>query len=800
MSDCPSPATMARLGTDTLGETTFASLEAHIEGCAHCRARLDRLHANEAGSMPEEADRLPGPEAPPEIPGFLIECELGRGAMGVVYQAYQTSLDRRVALKVVRSGPGAAARDHARWLREARAISSVRHPNVVPLFEVREADGWLYLVLELVPGGDLARQLESPYAPRDAASTLLAIAEGVIAIHESGLVHLDLKPSNILLDASPGAPRESAVPRVADLGIARRMGDPGATLATARLAGPIGTPSYMAPEQVEGDRATIDHRADIYGLGAIFYHLLTGHRPFAAATVIDTLEQVRHQDPIPPRRLIPKIPRDIETICLKCLQKEPGRRYETARAVANDLRHFLDGRPIVARPVSPLGRAWRWCRRRPAVAALSAAVLLAIVGGFLGISVYARRAETERGRAERERSQAQAAQARAETGYRTAIAVVNQLIEVNAGGWNGSPKAVSPDEAVALLQRIRRQLLELAPREPDLEWFLSQLLTVDVRLKITLDDLGRWDELQALLEESVLESEAALRRHPRTIAAWRCQAHHHPALAEIADRQGKASARESHLRRAVDCAEEWSRFDPSGEPLRNLVWCRKFLARALASLGRHAEARDLLLANRRSLRRCAPELVDDVIVAERILNDVEFRLLEVGALPRTAAEDTDHPDSWTVLGSAESDGFSATAWAKLAAAALHSGPRGRPSPSGETHVAYWFARGLTEISMDQRHGGRLDRARQATDRLLAFAQLLVERNPKDPTAFIVLADAFEQVRKCAYRPTEDRPTIEWSLRQSIAAAQKALELSPYDSAASQQLERLRWRLHNFLHQ
>ena len=199
--------------------------------------------------------------------------------MGVVYQALEPSLGRRVALKVVRSGPSAGSHDYARWLREARSFARVRHDNVVRLYQVGEAGGWLYMVLELVPGGTLKQRLKAPYAPRDAALLLETIAKAVIAIHREGLVHLDLKPSNILLDAGPETPRERAVPRVADFGLAFRTDDSEASLATALPAGPAGTPSYMAPEQVSFDRQTLGPAADVYGLGAILYHLLTGPSP-----------------------------------------------------------------------------------------------------------------------------------------------------------------------------------------------------------------------------------------------------------------------------------------------------------------------------------------------------------------------------------------------------------------------------------------------------------------------------------------------------------------------------------------
>ena len=202
----------------------------------------------------------------------------------------------------------------SRWLREARAYACVRHPNIVPLHDAGEAGPWLYLVLEYVPGGSLKHQLETPYAPTDAARLLETIARAVAAVHSENLVHLDLKPSNILLDDGPERPREQATPRVGDFGIAYRWCDPDRTLPTESLSGPLGTPSYMAPEQITGDRDAIGPPADIYGLGALLYHVLTGRPPFSAASVVETLEQVRNQEPVPPRRLIPQVPRDLETI------------------------------------------------------------------------------------------------------------------------------------------------------------------------------------------------------------------------------------------------------------------------------------------------------------------------------------------------------------------------------------------------------------------------------------------------------------------------------------------------------
>ena len=452
MISCPSAATLARLGTDWLDQDTLSSIEDHIEHCADCQDRLDRLRRNDARPDPADADRRLLPAESPEIPGFVIERELGRGSMSVVYLARQPNLGRLVALKVVRSGPSAGSHEYARWLREGRSFSLLRHENVVRLHDVGEADGWLYLVLEYVPGGTLNDRLDVPYAALDAARLLEAVAGAVEAIHRAGLLHLDLKPSNILIDAAPGAPRERETPRVGDFGLAYSWDDPDATANAIGPIGPIGTPRYMAPEQLGADRDRLGPAADIYGLGALLYHVMTGRPPFVAPSVAETLEQVRHQEPVPPRRLIPAIPRDLETICLKCLRKEPGQRYATARAVADDLRRFLDGVAISTRPDPPAVKAWRWCRRRPAVAALAAALAFTFFAGFLGMFRLWRHAESERGRAERERSCAEEAQARAEADLGHAAGLLDQLIELNAGGQHNLPKVVSPERMITLLQ------------------------------------------------------------------------------------------------------------------------------------------------------------------------------------------------------------------------------------------------------------------------------------------------------------------------------------------------------------
>ena len=273
----------------------------------------------------------------PRIPGYEVEAVLGRGGMGVVYKARHLRLNRLVALKMLLAGAYAGPHERARFQREAEAVAGLRHPNIVQVYDVGDHEGWPYFTMELVEGGSLAQALAgTPQPARQAAALLATLAEAVQAAHRAGIVHRDLKPANILLTAD-------GTPKIADFGLARHFdGEPALTLSGAR----IGTPSYMAPEQVIGKAGTIGPAADIYALGALLYEMLTGRPPFRGETAAETERQVIHDEPVPPSRLNPKVPRDLETICLKCLHKEPaaalrqrrgaGRRPEAVRGGAAD--------------------------------------------------------------------------------------------------------------------------------------------------------------------------------------------------------------------------------------------------------------------------------------------------------------------------------------------------------------------------------------------------------------------------------------------------------------------------------
>jgi serine/threonine-protein kinase len=340
----------------------------------------------------------------PAVAGYELLNELGRGGMGVVYKARHVSLNRVVALKMILTGPHAGTEELARFRAEAEAQARVQHPNIVQIYEIGDAAGCPYFAVEFMDGGSLAQQLAgNPQPPRQAARLLETLAGAVHNAHQHGLVHRDLKPANVLLTAD-------SVAKVTDFGLAKRLPGPGSQpgyVGPTRSGAILGTPSYMAPEQAAGKIEAITPATDIYALGAILYELLTGRPPFLGALPLETLLHVQTQEPVPPRRLQPHVPRDLETICLKCLHKEPSQRYATAQALADDLQRFRADRPIQARPTSAAERLWRWCRRRPAVASLAAALVLALAGSFAAVTSLWLSADANRRNAEANHAQAE---------------------------------------------------------------------------------------------------------------------------------------------------------------------------------------------------------------------------------------------------------------------------------------------------------------------------------------------------------------------------------------------------------
>ncbi len=397
----PTDASVKRLeGEEPTASTSSERQQAIDEWIAELlddsreEAALSATTEGEKSTSPPDAAPAPesledaAEEELPAIPGYEVVELLGRGGMGYVYKARQIDLKRLVALKLIRSGKHAGRSERARFRSEAEAAARLQHPAIVQIHDVGEHEGCPYLCLEYVDGGSLEKKIGgTPQPPLWAAQLIEMLARAVHYAHEHGIVHRDLKPGNVLL-------ADDGMPKIADFGLAKLV-DADAVQAQTQTGAILGTASYMAPEQASGEIRAIARETDVYALGAILYELLTGRPPFKGGSMMETLEQVRTREPVSPTQLQPKVHRDLETICLKCLRKEPPRRYRTAEELADDLKRFVNREPILARPVGLIERTWRWCRRRPLVAGLVGTLILVLAGGLAGITWQWLRAETE---------------------------------------------------------------------------------------------------------------------------------------------------------------------------------------------------------------------------------------------------------------------------------------------------------------------------------------------------------------------------------------------------------------------
>jgi serine/threonine-protein kinase len=532
---------------------------------------------------------------------------LGRGGMGVVYKARQIALNRAVALKLIRSGSFASETELARFQNEAEAVAQLDHPHIVPIYEVGRHRGSDFFSMKWIAGASLDRRLaDFAAAPYAVARLVGTVAEAIHHAHERGILHLDLKPANILLD-------ESGQPHVTDFGLARRLD---AEFETAHSNVLMGTPSYMAPEQAARTRGGLTTATDVYGLGTVLYALLAGKAPFSGTTLVETLDRVRNQPADPPSRTNPRVPRSLETICQKCLEKEPGRRYASARAVCEDLDRWLRGEPILARPVGPVVRAALWCRRKPALATLAALLLLAVLGGFAGVTWMWREADRQRVKTE----------------------AVNTLLTRRLLPWASSGlNPLGKNYTVAeLLDRAAAELGGWVGRQPDVEAKIRETIGGSYLA------LGIYKPAEEHLREAIrLDREVHGLTHRDTLSTT-------GALGTLLDRTGRSAEAEPLLRENLGkCRHFLGPDDPvtldAAERLGTVLWHLGSLDLAEAVLRKNVDDR------RRVLTPEHDDTLRSVYLLSRLLRergqlDLAEKLAYLYAHSIRCARGTNHPD------------------------------------------------------------------------------------------------------------------------------------------------------------
>jgi len=414
--------------------------------------------------VPQRTSRNPAAGERPAVDGYDVRQCLGEGGMGVVYKARHLGLNRLVALKMIRGGSQARPDYIARFRVEAEAVAQIRHPNIIQIYDIGQAEGLPFVALELLDGGGLDDRLGgNPQPGRQAAELLITLARAVHVAHQSGIIHRDLKPTNVLYTSD-------GVPKITDFGLAKRIDSDGGQTQSGQI---MGSPSYMAPEQARGHSRNVGPAADVYALGAILYEMLTGRAPFKGETPIETIRQVIDDDPVTPSRLVPRVPRDLETICLKCLHKDPARRYESAAALADDLARYLRGEPIRGRRVPPWERGAKWAYRRPVAAMLLLAVIAAIPISFLVVL------DSQRRRNDRERAATARIMGKQDDGMKRMLRARDALAKDELNGAEvtltglkeriqGEPKLRDLNAAAdALLVEVKARQAERVSRESD---------------------------------------------------------------------------------------------------------------------------------------------------------------------------------------------------------------------------------------------------------------------------------------------------------------------------------------------
>jgi tetratricopeptide (TPR) repeat protein len=515
----------------------------------------------------------------PDVPGYEILGELGRGGMGVVFKARQIALNRFVALKMIKSGSFASERELLRFQNEAEAVAQLDHPHIVPIYEVSRHHGQDFFSMKLITGTSIDKRLaEFAVNPRAAARVVAIAAQAVHHAHQRGILHRDLKPANILLD-------DRGEPHITDFGLAKRIEIDGEL---SRSGDPVGTPSYMAPEQATGAKGSLSTATDVYGLGTVLYAMLAGRAPFVGTTMLETLDQVCTCLPEPPSLLNSQVPRDLEVVCLKCLEKEPHRRYTSAQALAEDLERWQQGIPILARPVSRAARAAMWCRRNKALASLATLLMLALLGGSAGVAWKWREADRQRNKAETINellTQRLLAQARPELVPEAKNLTVRELLDrasAQLGGWLGG----QPEVEAAIRETIGGAYLSL----------------------------GEYNRAETHLRSAIrLDSQLFGPKHRDTLRATNL-------LGSLLDQTGQVALAEPLLRRNL---EDGRRFLGRDDPIT--LDAAERLGTLLHHLGQAEEAEALFRKNvndrQRVLQPEHPDTLRSIYLLSRLLRE-----------------------------------------------------------------------------------------------------------------------------------------------------------------------------------
>lgn len=687
MGACPSAEQIRLLLGEALDAAAARAVAEHVNACDRCLEVLDRLSMEGPGS--DGAATVAPSVRPPRVAGYVIQEVLGRGGMGVVYRAWQLSLGRPVALKVIDDGPAATPERRQRFRQEAEALARLQHPNIVQVYDVGEADdGSPFLVLELVDGPTLAQYAaEAPLPARAAAALVATLADAMHHAHDRGVLHRDLTPANILLQTGacpgstdeggdglrsavgpldPGSDSREAVagpsgsrasypvlplgPKIADFGLAKVLEFPLVQTAPSTV---LGTPGYLAPEQAAETPQTCDRRTDVYALGAVLYRLLTGRPPFVGASPMETLLRVRSCDPVAPRHLQPAVPPDLETVCLACLHKDPAWRYESAAALAADLRRFLAGRPVQARPLRWTERLWLASKRRPAVASLVVA-LAVVLGCALAVTTSLwRLAVQERGRAIEQAGQlrasweeAQAARATAEEirdiATRLVLEFLHQCQSEEGNHVHAAHLSRMQPWLEAWRQRYRQQV---------------QAGTADRQAR---EMLATAERILAQAQAEAGQAEQALQSSLQAVALLRQLASEDPGaphrLGALADAQfhlgscyaclGRRPQAVAALAEAAQVYVALANQDPNLTWRQQVVECRLRLAQALAANGNPSAAEELyrtLRSDLEGLTEASPQDLDLRQMLARTLLELRAYAQACDEARRVAAgRPTDH--------------------------------------------------------------------------------------------------------------------------------------------------------------